>query len=134
MSDSILTSVKKILGIDDDYTAFDLDIITHINSVFSTLHSLGVGPELGFAIEDKTAVWSDFLGGDLRLNSVKTYMSLRVRLLFDPPATSFHIQAMNEQVREFEWRINSQRESVSWVSPDPLAEDDEQLVLDGGLP
>ena len=119
MSDSILTSTKKILGIEEEYTAFDLDILTHINSVFSKLSDLGIGPEAGFMIEDDTKVWSDFLGTDLRLNSVKTYVYLNVRLLFDPPTTSYLITSMKEQIREFEWRLNVKREGVSWVDPDP---------------
>lgn len=103
---SILTSTKKILGIDESYEAFDLDILTHINSVFSTLAQLGVGPENGYMIEDKADLWTDFLLDDLKINNVKTYVFLRVRLLFDPPATSFHLTALNEQIKELEWRLN----------------------------
>lgn len=110
MSNSILTSTKKILGVDESYTAFDVDIITHINSVFNTLNDLGIGPAEGFMIEDATANWSDFLGTDVNLNSVKTYMYLRVRMLFDPPTTSYLINALNEQKKELEWRLNSRRE------------------------
>ena len=105
MSQRILVSTKKILGIQPDYLAFDLDVITHINSAFSTLQQLGVGPAQGFAIEDDTAEWGDFLGHDPRLNQVKTYVYLRVRLLFDPPTTSFAIDAMEKQVKEMEWRL-----------------------------
>lgn len=119
MEQSILISTKKILGLPADYTAFDLDVITHINSVFSTLHQLGVGPDLGFAIEDDVAEWGDFLGGDLLLNNVKTYMYLKVRLAFDPPTTSFTISAVEQQIRELEFRINVQREAVIWTDPDP---------------
>lgn len=115
MSDSILTSTKKILGIDAAYEQFDLDIITHINSVFSTLSQLGIGPVGGFMIEDATPVWSDFLNNDINLNSVKTYVYLRVRLLFDPPTTSYLITALNEQVRELEWRLSVKREDEAWV-------------------
>lgn len=121
MSDSILTSTKKILGIAGDYDAFDLDIITHINSVFATLTQLGVGPVEGFMIEDSVAVWGDLLGADPRLNSVKTYVYLRVRMLFDPPATSHLVDAFKQQVQEFEWRLNVQREGESWVDPNPIA-------------
>jgi hypothetical protein len=119
MNDSILTSTKKILGIDENYTVFDPDILLHINSVFSTLNQLGIGLVTGFQVEDADAVWSDFLGTDIRLNSIKTYVYLRVRMLFDPPATSFHIAAIQEQIRELEWRINVLREEGSWVDPDP---------------
>jgi hypothetical protein len=105
MTDSILESTKKILGIDAGYTAFDLDIMTHINSVFFTLHQLGIGPAEGFMIEDAEAKWVDFLGTDPRYNAVKTYVYLRVRLLFDPPTTSYLITALTEQVKELEWRL-----------------------------
>ena len=114
---SILTSTKKILGITEEYDAFDVDIVTHINSVFSTLQQLGVGPEEGFMIEDSAAAWDSFLGNDSRLNSVKTYVFLRVRLLFDPPTTSYHVDAVKEQIKELEWRLNVNREGESWTSP-----------------
>ena len=116
---SILNDTKKILGLEPAYTVFDLDIITHINSVFADLQQLGIGPVSGFAISDATAVWSSFLGIDLTLNSVKTYMYLRVRLLFDPPTTGYLITSMNEQIQKLEWRLNVQREGVSWTDPDP---------------
>lgn len=104
---SILDSTKKILGISPEYTAFDLDIVTHINTVFTTLEQLGVGPVGGFMIEDASPVWGDyFLGDDKRLNGVKTYIYLRVRLMFDPPTNSFAMNSLQEQVRELEWRLN----------------------------
>lgn len=117
MSDSILTSTKKILGVDEDYTAFDLDIMTHINSVFSILTQLGIGPSEGFMIEDASATWEDFLVTDQNLNSVKTYIYLRVRLLFDPPQTSYLIEALERQFKEIEWRLSVHREGVSWTDP-----------------
>lgn len=117
MSNSILTSTKKALNLAEDYTAFDPDIILHINSVFSTLNQLGVGPVNGFMIEDKEATWDAFLGDDPRLNHVKTYVYLRVRMLFDPPQTGFHTTAMQEQIKELEWRLNVQREDTEWVNP-----------------
>ena len=128
MSNSILTSTKKILGIDDDYTAFDLDIITHINSAFVTLTQLGIGPTNGFMIEDATTTWDAFLGSDIRLNSVKSYVYMRVRLLFDPPTTSYLITALNEQLKELEWRLNVGREETEWVDPTPTT------IIDGGTP
>jgi len=132
---SILTTVKKILGVDATYTTFDVDIITHINSVFFTLNQLGIGPADGFAIEDATAVWDDFLGTDLRLNAVKTYMYLRVRLLFDPPTASYLIEATRQQIQEFEWRLNAYREDTAWVDPAPVVlVDEEDLLFDGGAP
>lgn len=114
---SILTSVKKILGIDEANVAFDPDIIIHINSVFSTLNQLGIGPANGFMIEDATATWDAFLGTDPRLNNVKSYVYLRVRMLFDHPTTGYLIDAMKEQIREMEWRINAYREEEAWVNP-----------------
>lgn len=132
MYSSILTSVKKTLGIAEEYTAFDEDVLMHINSVFSTLNQLGIGPAEGFEIVDKTAVWSDFLGTDKRLNSVKTYMYLSVRLLFDPPATSYLISAMERQVEQIGWRLNVQREETAWVDPNPVVLTDS--IYDGGTP
>lgn len=117
MEDSILKSTKKILGIAADYTAFDLDVITHINAAFSTLYQLGVGPTTGFGIEDDVATWTDFIEGDISIvNACKTYVYLRVRLLFDPPPTSFALQSMKEQLTEYEWRISALREEAYWVS------------------
>jgi hypothetical protein len=112
MEQSILISTKKILGLTDEYTAFDFDIITHINSAFSVLSQLGVGPEAGFYIEDGSDLWTDFLPNGNILNMIKTYMFLKVKILFDPPATSFLITAMNEQLREYEWRISALREGA----------------------
>jgi hypothetical protein len=120
MDDSILNSVKKVLGIDAEYTAFDPDIIMHINSVFVVLNDMGIGPDLGYAITDNTAKWSDFLGADPRLNSVQTYVFLRVRLLFDPPTVSYLIDSMKEQIREFGWRLSTHREGESWTDPNPV--------------
>lgn len=113
MEESILNTIKKILGLGDGYTAFDIDIITHINSIFPILSQLGIGPTDGFYIEDDTYIWADFIGEDRTLyNLVKSYMALRVRMLFDPPTTSFTIEAMNKQIQEFEWRITTIRDSV----------------------
>jgi hypothetical protein len=119
MEQSILTSTKKILGIAGDYTAFDLDIITHINTAFSTLTQLGVGPAEGFMIEDAEDEWEDFIENDNRYNSIKSYVFLKVRQLFDPPTTSYLIAAMDKQIQELEWRLNTSREATEWVDPDP---------------
>ena len=119
MSESILTSTKKVLNLADDYTSFDSDITMHINSVFSTLNQLGVGPDEGFMIEDKVPTWDTFLEGDPRLNHVKTYVYLRVRMLFDPPTLGYVVDAMKEQIKEHEWRLNVQREDVKWTPPTP---------------
>jgi len=120
MEDSVLKSTKKILGIDSAYMVFDLDIITHINSAFSTLTQLGVGPRTGFMIEDDTAEWPEFLVDDNQMNSVRTYVYLKVRMLFDPPVTSYLIVAFEKQISEFEWRLNVHREETDWIDPDPL--------------
>ena len=117
MSGSILSTTKKILGLTEDYTVFDLDIIIHINSILNVVTQLGIGPEDGFMIEDATATWEDFLGSDKRMNAVKTYVYLRVRLLFDPPTTSYLINAMESQCRELEWRLNVTREGEQWLNP-----------------
>ena len=119
MADSILLTVKKILGLDPDYTAFDVDVITHINSVFTTLTQLGVGPVGGFFIEDENDVWEDYITPEMNLNAVKTYVYLRVRLLFDPPTTSYHITSLKEQILELEWRLNVQVEPVP-VPPEEI--------------
>lgn len=130
MAGSILDDTKKILGIDADYDVFDLDILTHINTAFSTLSQLGIGPAEGFSIEDNTATWDELLGTDLNLNSVKTYVYLRVRLLFDPPSTSYAISAFQDQVRELEWRLSAKREGVSWTPPvqEPVTDPDVIII------
>lgn len=125
MSDNILTSTKKVLGIGADYEAFDVDILMHINSVFSTLHQLGIGPVDGFFV-DEESTWSSFLGNDNRMNSVKTFTYLRVRLVFDPPGTSYLIESLRKQAEELAWRLNVAREETAWSEPsDPL-------LIDGG--
>lgn len=106
--ESILTSIKKMLGITEEYDQFDPDIIMHINSVFMILTQLGVGPETGFYIEDDTATWEDFLTDPTTLQMVKSYMYLKVRLLFDPPASSVIVECMNKSISEFEWRLNAE--------------------------
>ena len=102
--DSILTSVKKMLGITEEYTHFDPELIMHINTTFAILQQLGVGPNSGFSIADKSATWNDFLADDRGLNMVKTYMFQRVRLMFDPPQNSAVIEVIKEQIKEFETR------------------------------
>lgn len=109
--ESILTSIKKMLGIDENYNHFDADIIMHINSVFMVLTQLGVGPSEGFAIEDDSSIWADFIKDLEKLQAVKSYMYLKVKLLFDPPTTSSVIESMNRMIGEFEWRLNVSAES-----------------------
>lgn len=106
MNGSILTSVKKMLGIAEDYTHFDQDIIIHINSVFMILTQLGVGPSDGFFIEDEEMEWKDYNSDSSELQAVKTYMYMKVRLMFDPPASSVVMECMKQMISELEWRLN----------------------------
>ena len=110
--DSILTSIKKLLGITEEYDHFDKDIVMHINSAFSVLTQLGVGPKEGFSIKDASTTWSELLNDDLRLESVKTYVYYKVKLGFDPPQSSAAIESINRQISELEWRINVMAETV----------------------
>lgn len=104
--ESILTSVKKVLGIVEEYEHFDVDIVMHINTVLFTLHQMGVGPTGGFAIEDKQATWSEFIpDGDPRFECVKTYVCQKVRMLFDPPLSSSVAEAIKSSISELEFRI-----------------------------
>lgn len=106
MNDSILTSVKKAIGgVPEEYEHFDPDIIMCINSVFSILTQLGAGPANGFSIKNKSAVWSDFIPDDSRLEFIKSYMNIRVRLMFDPPISSAVSESLNRTADELEWRI-----------------------------
>lgn len=110
--ESILTSIKKLLQIADSYDHYDPDIIMHINSVFMTLNQLGVGPANGFFIEDDTAVWSDFIEDFSKLQAVKTYIYLKVKIVFDPASLgSATLAAYERQIQELEWRLNVEAES-----------------------
>lgn len=105
--ESILNSIKKALGIEPDYNHFDPELIIHINSVFSTLYQLGVGPkEAAYHITDSSDTWDDFLSGKIDIDSVKTYVYLKVKTTFDPPQSSTVLEAYKEQIKEFEWRLN----------------------------
>lgn len=108
--DSILTSIKKLLGIDEEYTHFDSDIIMHINSVLATLTQLGVGPPEGFSIQNEDATWDEFISGVKNLEAIKTYVYLKVRMAFDPPASSSVLESFNRLASEYEWRINANAE------------------------
>lgn len=133
MTDSILDSTKEALGLAPDYDVFDAQVIMHINTVFATLNDLGIGPTLGFEIEDNTALWSTYQDGDIPLNRVRTYMYLKVRMLFDPPTTSYLLNAYEKQIAEIEWRLHAARENKEWVSPLPLDPGDEEYIIDGGV-
>lgn len=108
--DSILTSIKKLLGITEEYAHFDVDIIIHINDAFMTLNQLGVGPAECFSISSDQELWTDFLGDDKNLEAVKTYVFKKVKLAFDPPQSSSLIDAYNRSIQETEWRLNAQVE------------------------
>lgn len=110
MQESILTSIKKLLGITEDYTHFDTDVIMHINSVFMILMQLGIGPAEGFSITGDSEVWSDFLSDATWFESVKSYVYLKVKLIFDPPQSGTLLNAMEKQVSEFEWRCQEEQD------------------------
>ena len=121
--ESILTSIKKLLGIVEEYEHFDMDLIMHINSVLAILTQLGVGPSNGFLIKDKYATWTDFIGDDPRLEMVKSYVHLKVKLLFDPPLSSAVKDSMTSMISEFEWRL--------FVAVDPIESDGEEENQNG---
>lgn len=110
---SILTSIKKLLGPEEEYDHFDTDIIIHINSALMVLTQLGVGPSNGFAITDKSAVWTDFVPDIERIEAIKTYIYLKVKLVFDPPQSAAAIESTNKMISELEWRINVAAETAS---------------------
>lgn len=115
VSESILLSVKKMLGLDKDYDVFDPELIIHINSVFGTLHQLGVGPEDQFRISGDSETWSEFDTEGEQTDEVKSYVYLRVRLLFDPPSSSFVLSSFKEQLQELEWRLNVKADEIKGI-------------------
>lgn len=122
--DSILTSVKKMLGIAEEYEHFDPEIIMHINSVFNVLTQLGVGPPEGFYIEDDSAVWTDFIPESRKLNAVKSYIYMKVRLLFDPPTSSSVMESTNRLISELEWRLNLEGDPYKSVTGEDVEQDE----------
>lgn len=112
VSQSILTSTKKLLGIAADVTDFDTDVIIAINTAFNTLGQIGACPNVGFIIDDDTAVWSDYTGQMNQLAMIKSYVFLRAKMFFDPPATSFALDAIQKQIDEYTFRINVQGEHL----------------------
>lgn len=118
MEDSILDSVKKSLGVQNDLTAFDQDIIMSINSVFSVLNQIGVVSSTGsYRIEDNKATWTEFFGNnDVLVDMLKTYTYLKVRVIFDPPTSSFVLDSIKSQAQELEWRINIEAENSDFSS------------------
>lgn len=115
MTESILDSIKAVCNLEADDDSFDQDVIMHINSELSVLNQVGIGPANGFMIEDDSATWTDFLEDEARLNMVKTYVFLKLRLIFDPPQTGPLIAAIERQADMFLYRINLQREEAVWV-------------------
>ncbi len=110
-NDSILNSVKLAIGYPPEQMAFDNIIIMHINSVFMILAQAGVGPKNGFRITDDSSEWTDFLSSDdENFESVKSYVCLKVRILFDPPSNATHMQSLKDMINEFEWRLNIEAE------------------------
>lgn len=109
--ESILTSIKKLLGIAEEYDHFDADLIIHINSVFVILNQLGVGPSTGFRIEDDSTTWDEYISDEDNLDEVKSFIHLKVKLLFDPPQSSIVMESMNRMIKEFEFRLNVTAES-----------------------
>lgn len=129
MNDSILNSIKKMLGITEEYEHFDQDIIAHINSAFMILTQLGVGPSSGFFITDKSATWSNFItngettsksrsrlrelaitqaaNSTTNVGMIQSYIYMKVKLLFDPPQNSFLVDSLNKSISEYEWRLNA---------------------------
>lgn len=114
---SILTSIKKLLGLSEECENFDNDIIMHINSVFFILNQIGVNPDNNFSITDKTKVWDDYVPPTQNLQIIRSYVYLKVRLLFDPPLSGTLVEVIKSQVAEFEWRI------MTSVEPKPVIEE-----------
>lgn len=112
-SASVLDSIKKVLGFESEYAFFDDDIIMHINTVFGSLQQLGVGPITGFVIQDNTLLWSNYSPNMVLLAAVKSYIASKVRLIFDPPATSYAIDAIQKLCAELEWRLNIMAEEIT---------------------
>lgn len=125
--EKILFSIKKILGIDPEYTYFDTDIILLINSTLMALTQIGVGPSTGFMITGEDDTWVSFLGDRKDIEGVKLYVGLKTRLAFDPPANSFLIEAIERQIRELEWRLNVQVEPAAPVEQPP------SVIEEGGI-
>lgn len=128
MEESILNSIKKLLGIASDYTNFDSDILMHINTAFMTLSQIGIGPSNGFAIKDNTAIWKDYVIPEDNLESIKTYIYLKVKIVFDPPLNSSVMESMKQVINELEWRLNVQAETN--VANPPINKNPESIPDD----
>jgi len=119
VSDKILDDIKLDLGLPDDYDVFDPTVRRHINSALGRLASLGIGPPQGFRVVAGTETWDQFLGDRTDMDDVKSFVFLHTKLLFDPPATSFHIAAIEQQIQKLEWTLNVKREDEEWTEPMP---------------
>lgn len=122
MADSILNDVKQALGLAADYTPYDAEITMHINSVFGDLNQLGLGPEAGYSIVNASDEWSEFIGTEARYNGVRSYVFLKVKMLFDPPTLGYLITANEKVIEKMEWRLNVAREDIDHPMPDPTPE------------
>lgn len=125
MDENILSSIKTLLGIQETDFNFDNEIIMNINSVFMTLNQLGVGTTTVFKIVDGSEAWSSFFGTSIDLEAVKSYVYLKVRMLFDPPQNSFLVDAIGKQIAEFEWRLQIQVEPYTLTAENELEEAEE---------
>lgn len=124
MEESILKTIKQLIGCPDDFEQFDLDLIVHINSAFATLTSLGVGPKEGYRITGADNVWSELEDDAQKLSLIKDYVYIKTRLLFDPPTSGSLMDSLKEQLKEMEWRL--------YILYDPISEDDEKGKSDDG--
>ena len=124
MEESILKTIKQLIGCPDDFEQFDLDLIVHINSAFATLTQLGVGPKEGYRITGADNEWSEFEDDIQKLSLIKDYVYIKTRLLFDPPTSGSLMDSLKEQLKEMEWRL--------YILYDPISEDDEKGKSDDG--
>lgn len=124
MEESILKTIKQLIGCPDDFEQFDLDLMIHINLAFATLTNLGVGPKEGYRITGVDNVWSEFETDDQKLSLVKDYVYIKTRLLFDPPATGSLMDSLKEQLKEMEFRL--------YILYYPISEDDKKGENDDG--
>ena len=123
--ESILDSMKKLLGMDASYTVFDVDLVIHINSIFATLAQLGVGAPEGFFIQGSGEEWHTFTSDNVLINNVKSYMYLKLRLMFDPPSSSSVLKSMEEQTKELEWRMKVAADTSSLIPSSSSYEEDD---------
>lgn len=117
--ESILLTIKKMLGLEPEYTPFDMDIIVLINSSIMRLHQLGIGPKDGFYITDESQTWHEFVGCDKDLKSIQEFIFIKTKLVFDPPSTSFVISAYNDRASELEWCLMVEKEYTDQGGDNP---------------